>query len=622
MKMKKYLVIAVSAIALASCSNDTYLGENVENTKTGANDAIAFFMSTPNMQKGTQDHATSAASLNNEFIVWGEKNEAGDGSAAASGNLVFKNYRVHYAASTAFTSTSNTKDWEYVGLTPYASNVTPKATGDQTIKYWDYGASKYTFTAVSVLPADITGDKIVITKTEAGSGSDHDYDKGYTIDVKAGANIGKIYVSDRNVINEGTGTNRTADNAYGGVAKMTFRKLAAKIRFAIYETIPGYQVKISKIYYNGANSTANFGVDGDFVTPGASTQFKVKYGNGSTTGTENKAYVDITGKTPDTYFETTSSLFMSTNPIGTTSSAPTYNKDKTAADKGYTEILPNPSNTANTKLKIDFTMTSTDGSGETIEVREATAEIPAAYCKWQSNFAYTYIFKINDNTNGTAGTVGTDPKGLYPITFDAVVVDDENGKQEVITTVSEPSITTMAVKSDGSVETDQNEYAATDTIYASVVDGHSAATLTLGTNIKLYTVTSDDATNFPITEASVAERIQEGVAGHITPTAVVSSSSAAPYYATIASVPSEQGTTGTRRTLSAIKWIGAASTTYAVEYIKISSTTLALGTSLVGYYTDAACTTSAAPGGNETVSDASVTYYKIDSKTYKIIKVQ
>ena len=624
--MKKYLVIAVSAFALASCSNDTYLGENVENTKTGANDAIAFFMSTPNMQKGTQDHATSAASLHNEFIVWGEKNEAGDGSAASSGNLVFKNYKVHYTESSAFTSTSNTKDWEYVGLTPYASNVTPKATGDQTIKYWDYGASTYTFTAVSVLPADITGDKIVITKTEAGSGSDHDYDKGYTIDVKAGATIGDIYVSDRNVIDHGTGTNRTADNAYGGVAKMTFRKLAAKIRFAIYETIPGYQVKISKIYYNGTNSTANFGVNGDFVTPGASTQFKVKYGNGSTTGTENKAYVDITDKTPATYFETTSSLFMSTNPIGTTSSAPTYNKDKSAADKGYTEILPNPGNTTNTKLKIDFTMTSTDGSGETIEVREATAEIPAAYCKWQSNFAYTYIFKINDNTNGTAGTVGTDPKGLYPITFDAVVVDDENGKQEVITTVSEPSITTMAVKADGSVETDQNEYAATDTIYASVVDGGSAATLTLA-NIKLYTVTTDDDTKFPITEASVAERIQEGGTGHITPTAVVSSSSAAPYYATIASVPSEQGTKGTRRTLSAIKWIGAGSTTYAVEYRKISNTTgsaIGVGNSLVGYYTDANCETNAATLGTETVQagDASTTFYKIDSRTYKIIKVQ
>ena len=625
MKMKKYLVIAVSAFALASCSNDTYLGENVENTKTGANDAIAFFMSTPNMQKVTQDHAKSAESLNNEFIVWGEKNEAGDGSAATSGNLVFKNYRVKYTASSAFTSTSNTKDWEYVGLTPYASNVTPKATGNQTIKYWDYGASKYTFTAVSVLPADITGDKIVITKTEAGSGTDNDYDKGYTIDVKAGATIGDIYVSDRNVIDHGTaGTNRTADNAYGGVAKMTFRKLAAKIRFAIYETIPGYQVKISKIYYNGANSTANFGVNGDFVTPGASTQFKVKYGNGSSTGTQNKAYVDITGSTADSYFETTSSLFMSTNPIGTTSSAPTYNKDKSAADKGYTEILPNPGNTTNTKLKIDFTMTSTDGSGETIEVREATAEIPAAYCKWQSNFAYTYIFKINDNTNGTAGTVGTDPKGLYPITFDAVVVDDENGKQEVITTVSEPSITTMAVKADGSVETDQNEYAATDTIYASVVDGGSAVTLTPGTNINLYTVTATSP--FTITEASVAERIIEGVTGKITCTPVTYNGKADPYYYIMTTVPSEQGTIGSRRTLSAIKWVGAASTTYAVEYRKISNTTgsaIGVGNSLVGYYTDANCETNAAPLRTETVQagDASTTFYKIDSRTYKIVKV-
>ena len=631
--MKKYLVIAVSAIALASCSNDTYLGENVENTKTGANDAIAFFMSTPNMQKGTQSHAKSAESLNNEFIVWGEKNEAGTGAAATSGNLVFKNYVVRYAPSSAFNSTSNTKDWEYVGLTPYASNVTPKATGDQTIKYWDYGASKYTFTAVSVLPTDITGDKIVITKTEAGSGTDNDYDKGYTIDVKAGASIGDIYVSDRNVIDHGTGTNRTADNAYGGVAKMTFRKLAAKIRFAIYETIPGYQVKISKIYYGSTPgySTANFGVNGKKdVKADEIDMCKVKYGNGSTTGTKNKAYVDITGSTADSYFETTSSLFMSTNPIGTTSSAPTYNKDKTAADKGYTEILPNPGNTTKTKLKIDFTMTSTDGSGETIEVREATAEIPAAYCKWQSNFAYTYIFKINDNTNGTAGTVGTDPKGLYPITFDAVVVDDENGKQEVITTVSEPSITTLGViPTSRAIRTGGSEYAPNDTIYATIEDGGSLVTLTPGKNIKLYTVATDDVDNFPITEAAVAQRLATGPVGsHLTCTSQTVSESDALKYNIVNTLPSETSTSTSeadRQALGdykAIKWIGGvATTTYAVEYIKISSTTLALGTSLVGYYKDAACTTAAAPGGNETVSDASVTYYKIDSKTYKIVKV-
>ena len=622
--MKKYLVIAVSAIALASCSNDTYLGENVENTKATGEMPLTFSMVTPNMQKDA--HTEAASALNGEFIVWGEKNEAGDGSAAASGNLVFKNYRVNYTTSSAFTSTSNTKDWEYVGITPYASNVTPKATGDQTIKYWDYGASKYTFTAVSVLPADITGDKIVITKTETGSGSS-DYNKGYTIDVKAGANIGAIYVADRKVIDHGTGTDRTAINAYGGVAQLTFRKLAAKIRFAIYETVPGHKVTIDQVRYNNAYQTANFGVDGSFIIPGASTSFTVTYGNGSSTGPENKAITAVAGSNTQSYFETTGSPLMTADPIATSSASPTYDR----ALGAYTEILPNTSNATNITLDIDYTITSTDGSGEVITVENATAVIPAAYCKWQSNYAYTYIFKISDNTNGNTGTIGTDPRGLYPITFDALVTNTENGNQEVITTVSEPSITTLGViPTSRAIRTGGSEYAPNDTIYATIEDGGSLVTLTPGKNIKLYTVATDDVDNFPITEAAVAQRLATGPVGsHLTCTSQTVSESDALKYNIVNTLPSETSTSTSeadRQALGdykAIKWIGGvATTTYAVEYIKISSTTLALGTSLVGYYTDAACTTSAAPGGNETVSDASVTYYKIDSKTYKIVKVQ
>ena len=611
MKMKKYLVIAVSAFALASCSNDAYLGDNVENTKATGEIPLTFSMVTPNMQKDA--HTDAASALNDEFIVWGEKDETKD--AAAAGKLVFKNYVVQYTASSANKSNSNVMDWEYVGITPYAeTKVSPKAavteTGKQTIKYWDYGASNYTFTAVSAKPADISGDKVKITKTESGTTV---YDKGYTIDVKAGASIGDIYVADRIVIGHGSGTDRTAINAYGGVAQLTFRKLAAKIRFAIYETVPGHKVTIDQVRYNNADQTANFGVDGSFIIPGASTSFTVTYGNGSSTGPKNKAITAVAGSDKQTYFETASSPLMTAEPIAKTSASPTYDK----ALGAYTEILPNTSNATNITLDIDYTITSTDGSGEVITVENATAVIPAAYCKWQSNYAYTYIFKISDNTNGNTGTIGTDPRGLYPITFDALVTNTENGNQEVITTVSEPSITTLAVKPGGEIRTGGSEYAANDTIYASVEDNGSPVTLDITKNTKLYTVTTDNDTKFPITEAAVAQRLATGPVGsHLTCTAVTSDKVAAPYYATIADVPSEQGTTGTRRTLSAIKWIGAASTTYAVEYIKISSEAKLNGDPGAGYYTDDACE-NAAP--DPLTADG--TYYKIDSRTYKIVKV-
>ena len=78
-------------------------------------------------------------------------------------------------------------------------------------------------------------------------------------------------------------------------------------------------------------------------------------------------------------------------------------------------------------LKIDYTLIATDGSGETITVRGATATIPAENTNWVSNKIYTYIFKISDSTNGSTGGSST---GLKPITFEAIVTDIAGNEHE------------------------------------------------------------------------------------------------------------------------------------------------------------------------------------------------
>ena len=85
-------------------------------------------------------------------------------------------------------------------------------------------------------------------------------------------------------------------------------------------------------------------------------------------------------------------------------------------------------------------------------MKNARVVVPAAYCQWKPNFAYTYIFKISDNTNGTTGTTPTDPddpnsgdtEGLHPITFDAVVMEATDYAQETTTTVATNSVTSYA----------------------------------------------------------------------------------------------------------------------------------------------------------------------------------
>ena len=61
---------------------------------------------------------------------------------------------------------------------------------------------------------------------------------------------------------------------------------------------------------------------------------------------------------------------------------------------------------------------------EIIKVYGATAQIPAESAAWKPGYAYTYIFKITKDTNGSTDPEHIYPEGLFPITFDAVVVDE------------------------------------------------------------------------------------------------------------------------------------------------------------------------------------------------------
>lgn len=489
--MKKHLLIAAIAItALASCSSNDFVGDESPQTSSGNVGAISFNMNTQAITRAAQDHATSAATLHNQFIVWGEKSNAAETSSA--GTPVFINYVVNYGASSAGTTESNSADWEYVGQTPYANtkvvaSAAPTHVTEQTIKYWDFTNKYYTFTAISALPTDISSDKVTITKNVSGSTV---YDKGYTVAVKEGASIGNIYFADRKLVEAGEGTRSTA-------VQLSFRNLLSQVRFGFYETIPGYSVKITDVKYNSTshttNAAGNFGVDcsGAVIIPGASTSFTVTYDDGSVTAAnQNKAKVTVAGSTTQNYLSTTATSFFGTT-LGTSSNTRTWENGG-----NYTKILPNPSNTTDLTLTISYQLTSTDGSGETIDITDAIAKVPAVYAKWQANYAYTYLFKI------------TDKNGLYPITFDAVVVEDEAGNQETITTVETPSITTY---SNASAVTTDNEYKINNNIYV-VVDNAGALPVLTAENAKLYLVTNTTGSGATqeITEASVANALEHG----------------------------------------------------------------------------------------------------------------
>lgn len=562
--MKKYFLFVMALAALVSCSSDEFVGEQNPQNSSGMDGggAISFNYNFQNITRGDQDNPTSAATLNNQFIVWGEKSSAAE--AATAGTPVFINYVVNYGASTARTTESNSSNWEYVGQAPYAdtkvvASAAPTHVTEQTIKYWDFTNKYYTFTAFSAKPADISGDKVTVTKNVSGSTV---YDKGYSVAVKEGASIGDIYFSDRTLVEAGDATKSTP-------VTLNFRNLVSQVRFGFYETIPGYSVAITDVKFNSSSHTADgenkFGVDcaGAVLIPGASTSFTVTYDNGSEiAANQNKAKVTVVGSTSQDFLSTTATSFFGTT-LGIASNARTWE------NRGnYTKILPNPSNTTDLTLTISYTLTSTDNSGETIAITDATAKVPAAYAKWQSNYAYTYLFKITDNY------------GLYPITFDAVVVEDEAGNQETITTVDNPSITTYAK---ASAVTTNNEYKTSSNIYVVVDKAGTVQTLTVGTNANLYLVTNStgDGTEQLITEASVANALANGILSDAdgdsendtwTVTGVgmkslIVTTVSVPTLTATNSIPAADSPTGVDITVNGAKFAPTAAGTYVFEFI-------------------------------------------------------
>ncbi len=563
--MKKYLLFASAILAFASCANDSYLGTEDEKHIANGERPITFGFDVPTPTRA--EGAEAAEKLSNQFVVYAEKDESG-AAAPADGKLVIQNYQVKWTAGSENSTTSNTEGWEYVGFaSQFPTQVTPVSTEVQTIKYWDYSATTYTFTAISAFPADLTGGKMTIAKTITGTAPASKYGKGYVVTISdASADLSKLYFADRVEIPQTTaGTDRHADNTYGGNVTFHFRNAMSQVRVGMFETIPGYAISAVKFYEsNGTTEQTNsssakaFGaIVPNLPATGFTGTLTVTYAD-NTTGIENQPIVTVartSGTTENNLVLGTNIQTVSTTtPLGTTATAPTWDTDGGT----FTSVFPQASNTTNMVLKVDYTLYNAT-THETIEVKGATATVPGQYVAWKPNFKYTYLFKISNETNGSSGQ---GVAGLFPITFDAVVVEAENGEAEYITTVTEPSITTFGVKGN-KYQVGNDQYENGSDVYATIVDGGSVVEPADG-KYNVYTVVSSDPTNFPVTEASVAESLAEISAK----THVVTCAAYTGTKSLETTVPGEDGNDITLSAGKAIKLPALAAGTYAVEYVK------------------------------------------------------
>lgn len=498
MYMKKYIFLAASALTLASCSSDDFLGDTPGSTPTSANSAIKFDGNAGKISR-TSNSGTTAEMLGNEFKIYGVKSGAETGSGYTP---VFQNYLLWYDNENKNTTT-NKSGWEYVGTAGTHGSATLNS--NQTIKFWDYASADYRFvagapsTAFNFTPgtnntlesATITGLSGHITaNTESGT------------DPKTEPN--PVYVAKPVVVSPGNDKQPVT---------FTFVRHQTKVRVGIYETIPGYTITDIKFYdADGTTATSS-----NIILTSATANYFV--GGSNVSGTVTYKW---TTPTPSYTFNYTDNenLKKSKNwyagklesgALATTSSeqevAKLYGTDNDMSTTGYFTVLPTQATTASPILiKCDYTLTSDDGSNETIYIKGATAAIPAAYSKWNTNTLYTYLFKISENTNGYTGN---DPNktGLYPITFDAAVEAPQFGMEGTITTFTTPSITTHQ---EGSVvENSGIKYVTNKNIKVTITDNTSGETKVLSKggnaegNVAVYKL-SQERTEADLQLASVS----------------------------------------------------------------------------------------------------------------------
>lgn len=544
MSMKKvYLFLAaVAGMTITSCTTNDYLGD-VNNEQAINDGSIQFGLGFQNMTRANIAGSDAAKKLGNHFYVAGTKGT--EQTTSPSTTAVFDNYLVSYEANSAGTSESNTANWEYVGVTPDGTNyakLSPASVTAQTVKYWDYSQTRYDFLAFStgsykaVNKTNLSGegdnqigaDEIGVTAMKYGSGLAGA--TAYTFYVPSADAIENAYITDITPVLKAN---------YGNDVQLTFKNLGAKIRIGLYETVPGYSVK-NVVFYtvDGTNdfTDANKGATATllsaddtngFVTKGTIAVMFPSIGTeGSSKADYNKASVTVTPVNPASPAAAViKKEFGSLNYTGkeTSEADGNYYLGRTlpnatfagAVAKDYYQVVfPVSSSSAALTLRVDYTLVSTDGSNEEIKVYGAKAVVPATYTVWQPNYAYTYIFKISDNTNGWTDPTGAEPAGLFPITFDAVVAEakETSGQQTTVTTVATPSITTYQqghTKANNEYSKTQKAGADTENtkaLYVQVMNNSTAdptlvTTLAADKSNSLIYLLSDDATEAKVMDA-------------------------------------------------------------------------------------------------------------------------
>lgn len=363
MKLYRILTIPFLALCLFSCAGS---GQEEPDVPTQPEEPKGVSISFGGNSGTWQDAPTTRANketgletIAKTFKVWGYKTTGGNNTGGFTDSQnVMDGYTVNWTQQTANTTSSNTADWEYVGI------------ANQTIKYWDYSATSYRFFAYSIPTAagNSTAPYFSGPLTTEGSTNLHasfsipfNYDKDAT-------NVYTPYISDLWLSDNQNFGNRK----YGECVKLTFAPIITKVRFKFNYQAES-QVSITNISFrnvNDAPSPTSGNIIITYPITGMDTQASYIW---ETTGTE-------------------------TEPINFTipyEEEGDLNHQTTTRKKWY--FVP-PLGDSKTTQQSAYIITAD------INGKKATATVPAEFMQWKAGYQYTYIFKITEAGTNIAFT--------------------------------------------------------------------------------------------------------------------------------------------------------------------------------------------------------------------------
>ena len=427
--MKKFAIATASLALLASCSSDTELTGKQE-IETKAN-AIGFEVLNRNgiITKAGEGRAQLHESGHYNFGVFAYKNNN------SGGQEIMNNYLVGYNGANVTGScvgyymnnvqtTLNTSNWAYEKLgstdytyegtdgyykksdTFYMSNV-----ANQYLKYWDMSSQSVEFYAYAPY---INGDATATIDYSS---------KTITIPIEDGYDDESKheYMFAYNIVN---------NSQYGSQVQLNFKRISARLNIKFYEDVKGYKVDILNLMENDNSGVAAAPAKAVVGSDNTTTyEYGTLYhkGGAKINFSNTNPLLTVTGNSDETFNRDAQDHIKFAIPTGT------LPEEKTDAKASATDYYVIPANDDNTKTGLTFHVTyklTSEDTGETIIVRNATVHVKYDYCKWQPNYVYTYIFRITKSSTGSTGSTVIDPsdpsvgeQALYPIIFDDCTVE-------------------------------------------------------------------------------------------------------------------------------------------------------------------------------------------------------